>query len=56
MNVIVYRYDSICEPDYIDALKAVGLTIIEDNTGRSEHDSMTLDERRFRGLPGSRDL
>ncbi|RKM54339.1 spore maturation protein CgeB [Butyrivibrio sp. X503] len=45
MNVIVYRYDSICEPDYIDALKAVGLTIIEDNTGRSEHDSMTLDER-----------
>ena len=44
MNVIVYRYDSICEPDYIDAFKAVGLTIIEDNTGRVG-DSMPLTDR-----------
>ncbi|WP_027209326.1 CgeB family protein [Butyrivibrio hungatei] len=37
MNIIFYRYDSICEPDYIDALKAVGLTIIEDKQGLSEN-------------------
>ena len=45
MNVIVYRYNSICEPDYIDALKAVGLTIIEDNSGIDDDGSMTLDDK-----------
>ena len=44
MNAIFYRYDSICEPDYIDAFKAVGLTIIEDNSGMSD-DSLPLADK-----------
>lgn len=33
MNIIFYRYKSICEPDYIDAFKKLGVTVIEDNDG-----------------------
>ena len=44
MNIIFYRYDSICEPDYIDALKAVGLTIIEDKQGVAEN-SLSVNEK-----------
>jgi spore maturation protein CgeB len=43
MNAIVYRYKSICEPDFIDAFKAVGLNITEnlDSTNKS----LSLDDR-----------
>ncbi len=30
MNIIFYRYKSICEPDYIDAFKSLGIDVIED--------------------------
>ena len=33
MNIIFYRYKSICEPDFIDAFKYLGLDVIEDNDG-----------------------
>ena len=29
MKVLVYRYNSICEPDYIEAFKKVGLEVVE---------------------------
>lgn len=31
MNILIHRYNSICEPDYIDAFKAIGISVIEDN-------------------------
>jgi len=43
MNAIIYRYKSICEPDFIDAFKAVGMTIIEDRQGMDN--SLSLDEK-----------
>ncbi len=33
MNIIFYRYKSICEPDFIDAYKALGVDVIEDTDG-----------------------
>ncbi len=30
MNVVFHRYNSICEPGYVDAFKALGLSVIED--------------------------
>ena len=33
MNIIFYRYHSICEPDYIDAFGKLGVTVIEDMDG-----------------------
>lgn len=33
MNIIFYRYNSICEPDYIDAFKRLGVDVIEDIDG-----------------------
>ena len=33
MNIIFYRYNSICEPDYIDAFKRLGVDVIEDMDG-----------------------
>ncbi len=32
MNILVYRYGSICEPDIIDAFTTTGLNVIEENT------------------------
>lgn len=32
MNIVIHRYNSICEPDYIDAFKAIGINVVEDNT------------------------
>lgn len=31
MNIIIHRYNSICEPDFIDAFKTVGIDVVEDN-------------------------
>ncbi len=33
MNIIFYRYNSVCEPDYIDTFKQVGVNVIEDDDG-----------------------
>ncbi len=43
MNIIFYRYKSICEPDFIDAFKVLGIDVIEDIQGMSP--SVTLDEK-----------
>ena len=43
MNIIFYRYRSICEPDYIDAFKKLGINVIEDTSGARE--DLTLDEK-----------
>ena len=32
MNILIYRYDSICEPDIIEAFKKLGLNVIEEKT------------------------
>lgn len=32
MNILIYRYGSICEPDVIDAFQKIGLTVIEEST------------------------
>ncbi len=43
MNIIIYRYRSICEPDFIDAFKALGLDVIEDKQGMESE--LSLDDR-----------
>ena len=35
MNVLFYRYNSICEPDIIDIFKKLGLNVIEERTEMS---------------------
>ena len=32
MNILFYRYGSICEPDLIDAFKSLQITVIEEDT------------------------
>ena len=32
MEILFYRYGSICEPDIIDAMRICGLTVIEEST------------------------
>ncbi len=48
MTVIVYRYNSICEPGYIDAFRALGLTVVECRQDRELRDA-TL-ERKMTAL------
>ena len=43
MNIIIYRYNSICEPDYIDAFRKVGIEVIEDKDGMDG--SIDIDSR-----------
>ena len=43
MNIIFYRYKSICEPDFIDAFLSLGLNVIEDNDGSDN--TLSLDQR-----------
>lgn len=38
MNVLFYRYNSICEPIYINALKSLGINVIEENTELTKKD------------------
>ena len=33
MNIIFYRYNSVCEPDFIESFKKVGITVLEDDDG-----------------------
>lgn len=44
MNIIIHRYNSICEPDYIDAFKALGINVIEDREEMTRK-SISMDER-----------
>jgi len=44
MNIIVHRYNSICEPDYIDEFKAVGLNVIEDKAEMADK-NMPIEKR-----------
>lgn len=44
MNVVIHRYNSICEPDYIDAFKRLGLEVIEDKAEMTRKD-IPADER-----------
>ena len=43
MNIIFYRYKSICEPDFIDAFRALGINVIEDTQGMAS--DVTLDQK-----------
>ena len=43
MNIIFYRYKSICEPDFIDAFKKLGLEVIEDADGINS--SLSIDQK-----------
>lgn len=38
MNIVIHRYNSICEPDYIDAFKKLGIDVIEDTEEMSRKD------------------
>jgi len=31
MNILIHRYNSICEPDYIEAFRSLGIEVIEDS-------------------------
>ncbi len=44
MNIIFYRYDSICEPDYIEAFKKLGLEVVEDLDGWDGNESSISDK------------
>ncbi len=33
MNIIFYRYKSVCEPDFIEAFKNLGISVAEDMDG-----------------------
>lgn len=44
MKVLVHRYNSICEPDYISAFKTLGLEVIEDRA-EMERKDIPADER-----------
>ncbi len=43
MNIIFYRYKSICEPDFIDAFKALGVDVIQDKDGMDH--SLDLEQK-----------
>ena len=43
MNIVFYRYKSICEPDFIDAFKALGIDVIEDRDGIAS--TLSVDEK-----------
>ena len=45
MNIIFYRYKSICEPDYIDAFKSIGIEVIEDRDGISNDHNLSLEQK-----------
>ena len=36
MNVLIHRYNSICEPGYIDAFKSLGIEVVEDTLEMTE--------------------
>lgn len=53
MNVLLYRYGSICEPDVMDAFAAIGLNVIQETTeitrkGLKNSDRVALVEKGIR--------
>lgn len=42
MNIIFYRYGSVCEPDYIDAFKKLGVTVVEDKDGIEKNGNVEM--------------
>ncbi len=44
MNVIIHRYNSICEPDYIEAFKDCGINVIEDRDEMTRK-NITVEEK-----------
>lgn len=36
MKIVIHRYNSICEPGYIDAFKALGMEVVEDDLEMTE--------------------
>ncbi len=44
MKIIIHRYNSICEPDYINAFKQLGIEVIEDKLEITDK-SIPLDKR-----------
>lgn len=47
MNILFYRYNSICEPDYIDAFSKLGVTVVED---MDEMDKNMSTEQKLQNL------
>ena len=50
MNIIIYRYKSICEPDFISAFKGLGLDVIEDTDGMASELSLEQKINRLGNL------
>lgn len=44
MNILLYRYGSICEPDLLETFQKIGLTVIEEKT-EITHKSISNSER-----------
>lgn len=44
MNIVIHRYNSICEPGYIDAFKSVGIEVIEDKAEMTDK-NIPMDKR-----------
>ena len=47
MNILIYRYGSICEPDIIDAFKKLGLNVIEESTEITQKGLLQSDRVRL---------
>lgn len=47
MNVLIYRYNSICEPDVIDAFQKLGLNVIEESTEINNKELLPSDQVRL---------
>ncbi|MDE6208121.1 MAG: glycosyltransferase [Lachnospiraceae bacterium] len=43
MNILFYRYNSICEPAFITLFKAIGITVIEDTTEMTDKTASASD-------------
>ncbi len=47
MNIIFYRYSSVCEPDFIDAFKSLGINVVEDRDGSQIQGNVDLKMRHL---------
>ena len=47
MNILIYRYGSICEPDIIDAFKKLQLNVIEETTEMTNKGLLPSDQVRL---------
>ena len=44
MNIVFHRYNSICEPDFIEAFNKLGIEVIEDR-GEMTDKNIPLEDR-----------